>query len=78
MVGDANAIDDPLIFQIDVAMAFQNLRVDPVDALKLGIRWNDALYINGGVGFGWTHGSAAFHMVADAIVYIMSKAGCQV
>ena len=78
VVRDANAIDDPLIFKIDVARAFRNLRVDPVDSLKLGIRWNDALYVDGGITFGWTHGSAAFLMANDAIVYIMSKAGCQV
>ena len=28
--------------------------------------------------FGWTHGSASFQMVADAIVYVMSEAGCLV
>ena len=77
VVRDANTIDDTLIFKIDVAKAFLNLRVDPVDSLKLGIRWNDALYVDGGIAFGWTHGSVAF-LADDAIVYIMSKAGCQV
>ena len=38
--------DDPLIFKIDVA------RVDPVDALKFGLSWCDALYIDAGVAFG--------------------------
>ena len=51
-------ITDPLIFKIDVARAFRNLRVDPVDALKFGLSWRDALYVDAGVAFGWTHGSA--------------------
>ena len=67
---------DPLIFKIDVARAFRNLRVDPVDALKFGLSWRDALYIDAGVAFGWVHRSAAFQMVADAISYVMASSGC--
>ena len=69
-------ITDPLIFKIGVARAFRNLRVDPVDALKFGLSWRDALYIDAGVAFGWTHRSAAFQMVADAISYVMASSGC--
>ena len=61
-----------------MATASPNLIFDPVDALKFGIRWNDALYVDGGVTFGWMHGSVSFQMVANAVVYIMFKAGCQV
>ena len=32
---------DTLLAKIDVARAFRNLRVDPADALKLGIKWQD-------------------------------------
>ena len=71
-------MEDPLIFKIDVARAFRNLRVDPVDAIKFGLSWRDALYIDAGVAFGWTHGSAAFQMVADAISYVMASSGCVV
>ena len=69
-------VEDPLIFKIDVARAFRNLRVDPVDALKFGLSWRDALYVNAGITFGWTHGSATFQMVADAISHIMVSSGC--
>ena len=69
-------ITDPLIFKIDVARAFRNLRVDPVDALKFGLSWHDALYVDAAVAFGWTHGSAAFQVVAYAISYIMASSGC--
>ena len=69
-------ITDPLIFKIDVARAFRNLRVDPVDALKFGLSWCDALYVDSDVAFGWTHGSAAFQLVADTISYVMASSGC--
>ena len=32
-----NVKNDPVVYKIDVARAFRNLKVDPVDALKLGI-----------------------------------------
>ena len=69
-------ITDPLIFKIGVARAFRNLRVDPVDALKFGLSWCDAWYVNTGIAFGWTHGSVAFQMVPDTISYIMASSGC--
>ena len=69
-------ITDPLTFKIDVARAFRNLRVDPVDALKFGLSWRDALYVDSDVGLGWTHGSTAFQMMADAISYFMASSGC--
>ena len=68
-------VKDPLIFKIDVARAFRNLRVDPVDALKFGLSWRNALYIDADVTFGWMHGSAAFQMVADTISHIMASSG---
>ena len=72
VVGRILQIEDPLIFKLDMARAFRNLRVDPVDALKFGLSWRDTLYVDGGVVFGWTHWSAAFQMVADAISFIMA------
>ena len=34
-----NAEGDTILFKVDVACAFRNLRVDPADDLKLGISW---------------------------------------
>ena len=66
---------DPLLFKIDVARAFRNLRIDPRDAVKLGIKWNNAYYVDASAAFGWTHGSAAFQRTSDAISYIMAIKG---
>ena len=66
---------DPVLFKVDVARAFRNLHVDPADSLELGIKWKDAFFIDVGIAFGWTHGSAAFQLLSDAIAFIMRKEG---
>ena len=67
--------DDVVISKIDVARAFRNLRVDPADAIKLGMSWKNDVYIDAAVAFGWVHGSAAFQRVSDAVTFIMANAG---
>ena len=69
--------DDPVLLKVDVARTFRNLRVVPADSLKLGIKWHDNFYIDIGIAFGWTHGSALFQISSDTIAYIMSKEGIQ-
>ena len=76
---DANKFDDSafvlkFLFKIDVARAFRNLRVDPVDSLKFGIKWNGGYYADLEVTFGWTHGSASFQILSDPIAHIVAKA----
>ena len=71
----SNAVDDTVLFKVDVARAFRNLRVDPADALKLGIRWKDAFYVDLAIAFGWTHGSGSFQILSDAIAHIMARHG---
>ena len=61
--------------KVDVARAFRNLRVDPADAMKLGIRWKGSYYLDRSAAFGWVHGSAAFQLLSDAIVFIMTQKG---
>ena len=69
--------DDVTIAKIDMARAFRNLCVDPADAFKLGIKWNNDIFIDVSVAFGWVHGSVSFQCVSDAITYIMSKSGAK-
>ena len=67
--------EDTLLFKVDIAHAFRNLRVDPADSLKFGIAWRGAFYVDVGIAFGLTHGSASFQLLSDAVAYIMSKEG---
>ena len=59
--------------KIDVACAFRNLRVDPANALKFGIKWQDQYFLDIGVTFGWVHGSLAFQMVSNTVMHVMAK-----
>ena len=70
--------DNPLILKIDVSRAFRNLRVDSVDVLKLGITWKGSHYLDSEIALGWTHGTSACQMVADAIAHAMSTRGGKV
>ena len=50
-------------FKIDIARAFRNLRVDPANTFKFGIKWEYKYYIDIAVAFGWVHRSMVFQMV---------------
>ena len=41
-----NCDDDPVIFKVDIARAFRNLRADPRDAVKFGLTWEDKYTIS--------------------------------
>ena len=76
IAGDINkSTEDILLFKVDIARAFRNLRADPSDSLKFGISWRNTFYVDVGIAFGWTHGSASFQLLSDAVAYIMSKEG---
>ena len=66
-------VDDVTLAKIDVARVFRNLRVDPADALKLGIKWGSGAFIDAAVAFSWVHGSALLQRVSDAVTFILSK-----
>ena len=68
-------LEDTVLFKVDVVHAFRNLRVDPADALKLGIKWNKAYYADLAIAFGWTHGSGSYQLLSDTIEHIMAKKG---
>ena len=64
---------DPVLYKADVARAFRNIRVDPVDTVKLGIYWQGEYFLDLSVAFGWGHSSATFQRLSDAIVYMRWK-----
>ena len=70
-------VDDKQIclFKIDIAQASQNFSIDPGDALKFGIKWENKYFLDISVCFGWVHGSANFQMVSDSITHYMALLG---
>ena len=65
-----------MLAKIDIAREFRNLRVHPVDAFKFSIYWQGSYYIDVTLAFRFTHGSPAFQMTSDAILYSMRKENC--
>ena len=49
--------------------------MDPADAVKFGIKWQEKYFLDRAVVFGWVHRTSAFQMLSDAVTYIMAK--CQ-
>ena len=49
--------------------------MDPADALKFGIKWDNKYFLDTEIAFGWVHSTSGFQMVSDAVTYVMAK--CQ-
>ena len=64
-----------LLAKIDIARAFRNLRIDPADTFKFGLKWQNKYYLDVSAVFGWVHGSAAFQLASDAISDAMRRKG---
>ena len=47
--------------------------MDPVDAVKFGIKWQGKCFLDRVVAFGWVHGTSAFYMLSDAVTHLMAK-----
>ena len=70
-----NTLHNPRIAKVDISRAFRHLKIDPADALKLGLFWNNSYYIDANCPFGFVHGSAAFQMVSDLVAHAMKVKG---
>ena len=51
---------DIYISKIDISRAFRQLRIDPADALKLGIAWKGQFFIDTHCAFGYVHSSGIY------------------
>ena len=78
IIQDILETEYPFIFKVEVARAFRNLRINPADAIKFGISWGGQSYVDLSITFGWKHGSAAFQLASDTIVFIMKGMECEV
>ena len=69
---------DARLFKLDISRAFRNVRVDPGDAIHLGIKWENKYYIDKNLAFGAMHGTAIFERILDLIRFILAKQGIRV
>ena len=74
IVAEVNRLgDDVILAKSDASRAFRNLRMDPTDAVKFGIKWQGKYSLDRAVTFVWVHGTSAFQMLSDAVTHIMAK-----
>ena len=66
------------LFKVDISRAFRNVRIDPADAIHLGIKWDNKYYIDQSLAFGAVHGTAIFEKIIDFVRFLMAKAGFQI
>ena len=51
------------------------LRIDPADALKLGIAWKGQFFIDAHCAFRYVHGSGIYTLLSQLIEHIMRSRG---
>ena len=66
---------DARLLKVDISRAFRNVRIDPGDALHLGICWKGKFFLDKNLAFGAVHGTAIFERITDLIRYILAKRG---
>ena len=64
------------LFKVDISRVFRNVRIDPGDAIRLGIKWKNEYFLDQNIPFGAVHGTAIFERITDLIRYIMGRKGC--
>ena len=63
------------MFTVDVARAYKNFRVDPLDWPLMCIRWEKGVYVETAMPFGARSSSCNMQRIANMIVRILSEAG---
>ena len=69
---------DAFLFKVDVTRAFRNVRIDPADAVHLGMRWKGRYFLHKNLAFGAIHGTAIFQRITDLVRFLMAKRGFKV
>ena len=69
---------DARLWKIDISQAFRNVRIDPRDAIHLGIMWQNKYYIDKNLAFGAVHGTAIFERITNFIRFILAKQGIKI
>ena len=64
---------DARLYKVDISRAFRNVRMDPGDAVHLGIYWNNHYFLDKNLAFGAIHGTAIFQRITDFVRYLMAK-----
>ena len=61
-----------LLYKVDLQRAYRNLRVDPLDYPALGLKWDEKIYVDVALAFGFKGGASFCQLCTDAVTYLMS------
>ena len=64
-----------MMAKMDIKRAYRNVPVHPDDRGLLGMRWEDAVFIDAALPFGLRSAPMIFSALADALQWIMKKKG---
>ena len=62
-----------LLAKIDVKSAYRLIPICPSDRMQLGMRWNNAIYVDGKLPFGLRSAPKIFNALADGLEWCVSK-----
>ena len=60
-----------LLYKVDLERAFHNLRIDPLDYKVLDLMWQNQMFIDISLAFGFKQGAAACQLTTDAVTYFI-------
>ena len=61
-----------LLYKVDLQRAYRNLRVDPLDYPAMGLKWEDRIFVDVALAFGFKGGASFCQLCTDAVTYLMS------
>ena len=67
-----------LLFKRDLKRYYRQLFVDPVDAVKLGYRFQNNIYFDAALPMGMTSSAYIAHRITNALTFILQEKGIQV
>jgi hypothetical protein len=62
-----------MLYKVDLARAFRQITIDPLDVAYLGVNWRGNNYIDTALPFGFRHRSAICQRITDAVQFILEK-----
>ena len=66
-------LQDPKLIKVDVSRAFQNVPIDPRDAIKCGFQQEGSYFIDKCLVFGAVNSTFIFQRISDAIRHILAE-----
>ena len=68
-------LNNPKLVKADISRAFRNVPIDPRDAIKCGITFQNQFYVDKFLVFGAVNGTMIFQRISDAVRHMLRQEG---